>query len=901
MFAGLSARARSLFRGVRSGASLNDEMHEEFRAHLELRAADLMKAGASRDAARRQARTEFGSFDHYVDRGRESRGLKPADDLRISTLDFKLGARMLAKYPGLTIVGGLAIAFAITVGTATFEFIKQIAAPDLRLRDGDRFVAVQLWDAAAGKIERHVAFDFVNWRDQSKSIELLGTYLTYERNLIAGNGEGDPVPVAEISASAFRLTGVAPLLGRPLTAADERADAPAVAVIGFDVWQSRFFADSSIIGRVVRLGAVQTTIVGVMPKGYAFPISQDLWVPLRVDLERYLPREGPALAQVFGRLAPGVTFEQARAELAGITARSAGQSPTHAQLRPQVMFFPRSVLDLSLAEGAVLWSTNLFLVMLLVLVFANVALLMFARAASREGEMIVRTALGASRSRIVTQLFAEALVLSGVGAVLGIAVASKALQWGLSVVEAEQSRRLPFWIHSALSPTTLAYAIGLALLAAAVAGIVPALKVTSGGVDARLRRLAAGSGGLKFGGIWTAVIIAQVAVTVAFPATAFIVRREIDQQLEMRVEVADNEYVSAAIALDRASTDTSNAAFAARFARTYDDFSRRLLDEAGVTGVTLADRLPRMYHPSRLIDLDRGGAAPMDPQYPGYRVSSASVTTNFFDVLGARPNVGRDFRADDATSDHHVVIVNESFAHRVLGDRNPIGRRLRYTQMEERDLTEPTEWYEIVGVVKDMGTSTDEDPKVSTIYHPAEPHSLVGAKLAVHVQGDPAAFGPRLRAVAAATDPSLRVSKIMPLRDADAGERTFLEFWFKLLLSMSAIALTLSLAGIYSVMAFTVSRRTREIGVRLALGADARRILASVFGRPLAQVAIGITIGGVLAFALLNMSRNEWLSPLQMALFFGYACLMMLVCLLACAVPTRRALSIEPTEALKSE
>jgi len=141
----------------------------------------------------------------------------------------------------------------------------------------------------------------------------------------------------------------------------------------------------------------------------------------------------------------------------------------------------------------------------------------------------------------------------------------------------------------------------------------------------------------------------------------------------------------------------------------------------------------------------------------------------------------------------------------------------------------------------------------------------------------------------------------MPLRDADAGERTFLEFWFKLLLSMSAIALTLSLAGIYSVMAFTVSRRTREIGVRLALGADARRILASVFGRPLAQVAIGITIGGVLAFALLNMSRNEWLSPLQMALFFGYACLMMLVCLLACAVPTRRALSIEPTEALKSE
>jgi predicted permease len=901
MLAGLIARARSLFRGVRGGASLTAEMRAEFRAHLELRAADLMKAGASREEAMRQARLEFGSLDHYVDRGRESRGLKPVDDLRISTLDFKLGARMLAKYPGLTIVGGLAIAFAITVGTATFEFIKQISAPSLGLPDGDRFVAVQLWDAAAGKIERRVAYDFVNWRDQAKSIELLGTYLTYERNLIAGTGQGDPVPVAEISASAFRLTGVRPLLGRPLTDADERPDAPPVAVIGFDVWQSRFSSDSGVVGRVVRLGSAPTTIVGVMPKGYAFPISQDLWIPLHMNLERYRPREGPTFAQVFGRLAPGVTFDQARAEVASITSRGAMHAPADAQLRPMVMFFPRSVLDLSLAEGAVLWSTNVFLVMLLVLVFANVALLMFARAASREGEMIVRTALGASRSRIITQLFAEALVLSGVGAVIGVGVASKALSWGLSVVEAEQGRRLPFWIHAGLSPTTLAYAIALTLLAAAVAGIVPALKVTSGGVDARLRRLAAGRGGLKFGGVWTAVIIAQVAVTVAFPATAFFLRREIDQQVGLRVGVADKEYLTAALALDRGSTDTANAAFAARFARTYDDFARRLLGEAAVDGVTLADRLPRMYHPARLIELDAGGAAPLDPQWPGHRVSSASVLPNFFGVLGARPRVGRDFRADDATSDHRVVIVNESFAHRVLGDRNPIGRRLRYTQMEERDLTQPTEWYEIVGVVKDMGASTDEDPKVSTIYHPATPQSLVGAKLAIHVQGDPAAFGPRLRAVAAATDPALRVSKIIPLNDADAGERTFLEFWFKLLLSMSAIALTLSLAGIYSVMAFTVSRRTREIGVRLALGADARRVLLSVFGRPIRQVAIGIAVGGVLAFALLNMSRTEWLSPVQVALFLGYACLMMLVCLLACAVPTHRALRIEPTEALKSE
>jgi predicted permease len=643
------------------------------------------------------------------------------------------------------------------------------------------------------------------------------------------------------------------------------------------------------------------TIVGVMPRGYAFPVSQDLWVPLRVDLRRYAPREGPSFALAFGRLAPGATFDQASAEVASINARIATDSPAHAQLRTEVMYYPRSELDLDLAQGAFLWSMNLFLGMLLVLVFANIALLMFARAASREGEMVVRTALGASRARIVTQLFAEALVLSAVGAALGVSVASSALRWGLNVAETEGATRLPFWIHGTLSPVTYAYAAALALAAAAVSGVIPALKVTRGGVDARLRRLGAGGGGLRFGGIWTAVIVAQVAVTVAFPVTAFIVRQEIDQQIAMRVGIADDQFLSASIALDRTSSDTSDGAFADRFAKVYDDFSRRLVADGGVIGVTVGDRLPRMYHPSRLIELDSGGAAPLDPQWPAFRVSSATVGTNFFDVLGAPPRLGRSFRPTDAESNDRVVIVNESFAHRVLGDRNPIGRRLRYIRMEERDAMQPSEWYQIVGVVPDMGASTDDDPKVSTIYHPARPEMIQSPKIAVHVAGDPAAFGPRLRAIAVSTDPSLRVSRMVPLDEADAGERTFLEFWFRLLLSMSAVALTLSLAGIYSVMAFTVSRRTREIGVRVALGSDRRRVLTSVFARPLRQVGVGIAVGGALAFALLNAARTNWLSPIQLAALLGYAALMMVVCLLACAVPTRRALRIEPTEALKAE
>jgi predicted permease len=924
VIAGPAARLRSLWRGVRRTGAVDAEMEEEFRLHLELRAADLERGGLPAAAAMRQARREFGSVERYRHEARGARGLRRFDAMRVSWLDFRLGFRMLARYPGLTLVGGLAIAFAIWVGAGTFELATQVVRPPIPLPDGGRIVGIRTWDAEANRAEQQVLHDVIGWRETATTVRDVGAFRPLERNLIVdARGGGDPVEVAEISASAFRLARVPALLGRTLTEEDERAGAPAVMVIGHDVWTRRFDADSGVVGRTVRLGRTPTAVVGVMPPRFAFPVAQSLWTPLRLDAHT-ARREGPRV-NVFARLAPGATLDQARAEFAALGRRASDDAPeTHARLRPQVLPYARSIFDLSGWETLAAAAVNVPVLLLLVLICANVALLMFARAATREEELTVRSALGASRGRIVTQLFAEALVLGGLAALAGLGAAGAGLRWVLGVVEAEITggQRLPFWFQPGLSPATALYAVVLTLVGALIAGVVPALKVTRG-LSARLKGATAGGGGLRFGGVWTAVIVAQVAVTVAFPVVTYFVRRDAVRLRTVDVGVPAGEYLTLRLEMDReaqdaARTDTSRAAFLARFRRSYQELERRVATDPAVSGVAFAERLPRTYHPHRLAEVDAGGAAPLDPEWPGYRITSARVGPGFFDAFSAPVVAGRPFDAADHATDRGVpgdstaeggpVIVNQAFVRLVLGDRNPIGRRVRYTHFEDRSprrLAEPSAWYEIVGVVRDLGMSIGDgegdDPKRAGVYHPVAPGGAYPAQVALRVRGDAAAFAPRLRALATTVDPTLRLYDLRPLSEVNDAELQFLSFWFRLLLFVSAIALTLSLAGIYSVMSFTVARRTREIGIRVALGADRWRVVVAVFRRPVAQVAVGIAAGATLIGALLFASSHRGLLPLQVATIVGYAALMMLVCMLACIVPTRRALRVEPTEALRAD
>ncbi len=837
------------------------------------------------------------------------RPLKPSRTTWVSWLDFKLGFRMLVRYPGLTVVGGLAMAFAILVGASTFEFLNQIVHPTLPLDDGHRIVGIRVSDAETNRWEHRSLHDFAAWRKELESVQDLGAFRTLERNLITGRGRGAPVSVAEISASAFRVARVPPLLGRPLVEADERPGAPPVVVIGYRVWQTRFAGDPDVIGRTVGLGSSQTTVVGVMPEGFAFPVAHGLWVPFRLNVLDYERREGPAIL-VFGRLAPGVALNEAQAELTILGLRTAADFPdTHEHLRPEVMPFAQSILGVRGLASLGLLSVNLFLVMLVVLVCSNVALLMFARAATRENEMVVRNALGASRGRIIMQLFAEALVLGIVAAAVGLSVAGLGLRWGLNIFEQQffEAGRLPFWFDDSLAPATVLYAGGLTVLGAVIAGVVPALKVTGRGVEAHLRRAAVGSG-LRFGGLWTGVIVTQVAVTVVFPVTAFLVQRDVAQIRSVEVGFPAEEYLSVRVEMDPqnepGSAEWSRAEYLARFTATYEELERRLEAEPAVTAVTFADRLPRMYHPHRLIEVDKSGPSAPDSGR-GHRVSSVRVDVNYFDVLDTPILSGRGFHSGDLDSEQGVVIVNQSFIDRVLAGSNPIGRRVRYLFFEElRGVFTPDRehdpWYEIVGVVRDLGTSVGDNAKNAGFYHPVAPDSAYPVQMAVHVRGDPESFAPRLRTIAAAVGPTLRLDEIQRLDQVHYDELRFYAFWFTVTVLVSSIALLLSTAGIYAVMSFTVSQRTREIGIRVALGSDQRRVVASILSRPVVQVGLGVVAGGFVVGALAFAGLGS-LSLRQVGFVVAYAVFMMGVCMLACIVPTRRALRVEPTEALRAD
>ena len=840
-------------------------------------------------------------------------------------LDAKLAARMLVKHPALSIIGGVAIAFAVAVGAVVFELLTQALHPVLPLPDGQQVVGLRQWDSEAQRVERQVGHDYLLWREALQTVQSIAAFRNSDRNLATAGGDSAPVAFAEMAASGFEVAGVPALLGRTLTPADEAPGAAAVVVLGHAVWRDRFAADPAIVGRQVRIGSTPHTVVGVMPDGFAFPLSHSAWLPLRLQPHAHGWREGPQL-QVVGRLAAGTSLQAAQAEIAALGTQLSSRHPqTHARLQPEVLPFAESVfpIRIELSALAMVWSFNLAPLLFALLVFANVAMLMFARAAMREGELLVRNALGASRGRIVAQLFVEALVLGALAAAVGLLAADFALGQVVALLEAQMENPLPFWIGGGLSLRTLLYALALTLLGATVAGVLPALKVTGRSLQARLQQRSAGAGGLRFGGVWTLVIVAQVAVTVAFPLMVYLAWRDAARIRAQEAGMASAEFLTVRVEMDRFDAVGALADLrAVQAARAR--LEEALEAEPGVIGASYATQLPRMYHPWRRIELDDAQAATADAPRPdghadGWRVSGSAVAPDYFATLGVPVLAGRGFGASDvAGADGEpaaVVLVNESFVARVLEGRNPIGRRLRYLAADEpsqhsRDSVAP--WYEIVGVVPDLGMQEGTDAGADAgFYHPLAPLSstltdsvgAASAYLAVRVLGDPAAFAPRLQAVAARVAPELRLYRLQTMDQIPQAALGAAWFWLRLLLVVSAIALLLSLAGIYAVAAFTVTRRTREIGVRLALGASRRRLLAAVLARPLRQVLVGLLAGCVLGSVLMlgiegGLARASAGGALA---FAGYAVVMLAVCLLACAVPTRRALRIQPTEALRED
>jgi putative ABC transport system permease protein len=880
-------------------AAAEHALAREIDSHLQLLEDEFVAKGMRRDDARLAARRAFGGVEQAKEHQRDARGFRWLDDSRI---DFRLGMRMLVKYPGLSIIGGIGMAAAIAIGTAFFAFFHSYIASTLPVHDGARIIALENWNLETNNEARQSMQDFVTWRDEMKTVEQIGAFRSVGRNLIVPGGTSEPVTIAEITATGFQITHVPPVLGRPLLDSDAEPGAPPVVVIGHGVWQSKFAGDPQIIGRQVRFGNTAHTVVGVMPAGHAFPVNHSYWTPLHVNPSSFERGQGPAIF-AFGRLRPGVTIAEAQAELSTLSARAAAAFPeTNGHLDARVLPYSQPILDI---QGTSMWQVSLMEAMvslLLVIVAVNVAILIYARTATRQNEIAVRTALGASRRRIVGQLFIEALVLCAGAAAVGLLLARFGVAQGHAIMEAEGAS-LPYWIDQRMPFAAYVYVAALTLLAAVIAGVLPALQATGRRMQATLKESSGGTG-LRLGRTWTALVIAQVALAVAgLPMAIAIGWSEVraattapafDYESFLAVRLLSDVEPPAGVDADAYRRDAT-----LRAATLNRDLIDRLVTEPAIRDVTFGAYIPGDEHHAR-IEID--GAAPSVTGAPLPQFNR--VAPGFFTVVDGSLLAGRLLTAADAESATAPVVVNRAFVDRVLGGANALGKRIRYVETEQPDRVDvdPRVTHEIVGVVADLFANSTAPGMVNpVIYHPlpAAPQGTV--MLLVRTRSNDAAqFSTRLREIASALDPSARLTNYpftLLLRQQELATRLVM-----LVLALIVVSvLMLSAAGIYALMSFTVAQRRKEIGIRAAMGADSRQLLRGIFARAAAQLGAGVAVGALVALLVDIASGGEALGAMGYVLLPAMSISMVIVGLVASIGPARRGLRIQPTEALRAE
>ena len=660
LFHTVVARIRDFLRPAASDADFDQELE----LHLALAEEDKVRRGRSPEQARREARLELGGAAQLREAARAARGLPW---LETFWLDARLGLRMLRRSWGLTLVGGLAMAVTIGLGAAMFTIWAAAAGTRLPLEEGDRIVAIQPFDKAAQRVHRETPLpDFRRWRETLTSVEQVSAMRPIDPAVITREGDVGSVHAAEMTASGFQLTRVQPLLGRPLIEEDEREAAEPVAVIGYELWRSGFSSDPAVLGHRIQIGDTPHIVVGVMPEGFRFPMNQRLWIPLRTNPPGEV-RSGSTDAFVFARLVPGATLEGAHAEVTtfGLLPRDTAAGTT-ARLEPRVVPYAAGVFPDVHSNSWLPGVVFLVGALLLIPPCANIAILVYARTVTRRDEFTVRTALGASRGRIVMQLFVEVLVLAAGAGIAGFFLAHELSGWlsGL-VIPTMGPANLPFWMDLRPSLATVLGVAGLSLLAAVIAGAVPAFRVTGRWRRSGFLGVGNRSAGARLGKTWTALLATQVALSLAILPSGMEMLWGIFRPTILGPGLPVEEFLTASLVMQGDSS---------RFENLRIEAVRQLTSEAGISGVTVsAVRL--LEEPSADIEVEGSEVQDAEAQFN-------SVDDKFFDVFGVRFLAGRSFDASDFGPGRTPVIVNRSFVTEVLGESNALGRRIRYRDRE---------------------------------------------------------------------------------------------------------------------------------------------------------------------------------------------------------------------------
>ena len=882
--------------GALSGRRTDDDLQRELAGHLALAEDDFRRNGHTPADAARLARAAGGGRIQALEVLRERRGLPW---LASSWLDVKLGLRLLVRNWGLTLVGGLAMTVTISIASVVFAAFDVVMSSRLPLDEGDRVVAIQVWDRKASERREVSWHDIERWRGTLTSIQEIGAFQTIQRNVITADGSVELVAVAEMSAAGFRVARVQPLFGRAIADSDAAPGAAPVVVIGHDVWQRRFAGSRDVIGRELRLGQTVHTVIGVMPEGFQFPFNFHYWVPLKREADAMLQNAGPE-GVVFGRLAPGATLEGGHAEVSArgilpLALRSAQRERGNPEATgPRVVPYTFAFTgDFERVDLGLLWSlSSLLLVLLLLPPCANIAILNYARTVTRQQEFAARHALGGSRARIVWQLFVEALVLTSAAAGVALLVLRV-----VSVVVAGRLQEIPggppFWLSFGVSFRTFLFVAGLAVVGAAMSGLVPALQATR-----RLARLGAGAlagrTSVRLGGTWTTLVIAQVAFSVCvLPLAAELAWGTVRAGI-IGPGFAAEEFATARVALEGGP--------AAHFGDRQREFAQRLQADAGILGVTAALRPPG-EEPWVFVDIE-GRDAPtevLNGKLPGFLARFNQVDTAFFDIYQVPGLAGRRFKEGDASPEADAAIVNRNFAETIAPGGNALGRRFRYVDSMDGERlhgSNANRWYEVVGVVGNLPVTTD----ARIAYHAVAAGQIYPARLQLRLRGGSAGLAERLRDVAAGVDPTLHVEEVRTLAEIYREHRFGDNLAAITIAAVTGSVLLLSGAGLYALLAFTVAQRRREIGIRSALGAQPGRLVADVFRRAFWQISAGSAVGMLAAYFVGRYVPIEQIGGLPIpGVLPGAAAIMLLVGVLAALGPARRGLRIDPTEALRSE
>ncbi len=801
--------------------------------------------------------------------------------------DLRYAGRMLFKHPGVSVMAVSALALGIGVTATMFSIVYAALLRGLPFEGGDRIVMVMEANPSRGVNRSSVPLhDYVDFSEQQSSFESLAAYYQGTVN-VRWSDRPERFDGAFITPGSFATLGVQPAIGREFREDEAAPGAPLRVILSWHLWQDRFAGAPDAVGQVLKVNGESAEIVGVMPDGFLFPERQDIWVLLRMD-DLALPRREGQWVQVYGRLREGVPVDRAATELAGIAQRlAAGYPETNEGVTAIVVPFQETAIG---EDARGLLMTMLAVVSLVLLIAcANVANLLLARAAVRIKEVGIRTAMGASRWRVVSQMVAEALALAAIGGLVGAGLAWVGIGLFARAVEGTNP---PFWMIFRLDGPILLFILAISIAAAFVAGGIPALKASRMDVSAILKDESRGTSSLRIGRLSKVLVVGEIAMSMGLLVAAGLMTKSITTLRDFDFGFDTEQVFTARLGLFE--SEFPDVAGRRRF---YEELTTRLAEIPEATSVSLATALPGAGSGSTQLAIE-GEAYTEDRDYPRARVALAGP--RYFETVGSRVTAGRDFAPDDDADAMPVAIVNESFARRHFTGGSPLGRRIRQGTSAS---TEP--WLTVVGVVPDLWMQGVGNPEEQPdgFYVPVAQSDARFMSILARGPADPMSLTDAVRDAVASVHADTPIYFVDTLAGRVAENTWVYNVFGALFMVFGGVALFLASIGLYGVMAFSVSRRTPEVGIRMALGAESGQVLSLILRQGLVQVAVGVVLGLGLAVVV---SRALALVLFQVGagdpgVFAIVAAVLLLTGLAASTVPALRATRVDPLVALRSE